>query len=224
MAQVHKKRHSPNPYIDRVWHTKNTSDGVYLATPDGSWDLIVGIGTDGSRTMMLTGQATEPAYVPYTAGTSAVVISFAAGAYLPHIKGGALLNSTESLPVSGDNFRLAGHNFKLPTYQSAESLVEKMVQAGVLKNNSIVEASLSGKPKAASRRAVQRHFKDTTGVAQKTLQQIHQAQHAVQLLQQGKNPTQAAMDAGYTDQPHLTKSLKRIMHKKPSNVDDVHKI
>jgi hypothetical protein len=224
MTQVHQTRHSSNPYIDRVWHSQNMSDGVYLATPDGSWDLILGVNRDGGYTMLLTGQATEPAYIPYEAGTSSVVISFAAGAYLPYLAGRTLLNSGETLPVTGGHFHLTGHRFPLPTYNNAEVIVEEMVRVGVLKNDEIVEGILRGKPKAASKRAVQRHFKGTTGVAHKTLLRIHQAQHAVRLLQQGKSPAEAAADAGYADQPHLAKSLKSIMHKKSSDVDDVHKL
>ena len=47
MSQVHKKRSSDNLYIDTIWQTQNLEDGVYLATPDGSWDLIVGIDENG---------------------------------------------------------------------------------------------------------------------------------------------------------------------------------
>ncbi|HEV7454901.1 MAG TPA: helix-turn-helix domain-containing protein [Candidatus Saccharimonadales bacterium] len=225
MTQIHTSRASDDPFIDRVWQTQNISDGTYLATPDGSWDLIMGVGRDGSRIILLTGQATEPAYIPYEGGTSSVVISFSAGAYLPHIAGKKLINSGEFLPIIDEHhFSLAGHIFALPTYENAEELVSTMVQAGILKNDDIVDGVLRGKPKAASERAVQRHFKATTGITHKKLQQIRKAQHAIKLLKQGKNPAEAAMDAGYSDQPHLAKSLKRIMHAKPSDIDDIHKL
>ena len=76
MTQKHTSRLSASPLIDRVWHTENVTDGVYIATPDCAWDLLALKLQDGSRTMMLAGQQTKYLDVPYSAGTSAVVISF----------------------------------------------------------------------------------------------------------------------------------------------------
>lgn len=54
--------------------------------------------------------------------------------------------------------------------------------------------------------------------------QIRRAQEAVRRLQKGEKPVDAALSAGYSDQPHLAKSLKKIMGSHPSNVDDIHKL
>lgn len=175
--------------------------------------------------MMLTGQATIPMNVPYKAGTGSVVISFKSGAYLPLYPSDTLLDDVMMLPSFDDNhFILAGHTFAFPNFDDAETLIEKMVTLGILKNNEVVGKALQGKAKAMSERARQRHFVRTTGLTQKYLEQIQRAQRAVRLLQQGKKPIEAAADAGYADQPHLAKSLKRIMRSKPSNVDDIHKL
>ncbi len=225
MSQIHQSRSSDNPYIDRVWRSQNISDGVYLATPDGSWDLIVLIQSDGSRNMMLTGQATEAAEVPYTAGTSSVVISFAAGAYLPDYPGSKMLNLFEVLPsLDNDHFMIAGHTFQFPEYDTAEVLVTEMITAEILKMDTVVAAILGGDTKALSDRAKQRHFLQTTGLTRKSLEQIRRAQEAVALLQAGQKPIDVAADAGFADQSHLSKSLKKIMRASPSNVDDIHKL
>lgn len=73
MSQIHHSRYSKHPFIDRVWQSKNLTDGTYLATPDGSWDLIVMIEPGKARRVMLAGQFTEPMDVPYRAGTGSVV-------------------------------------------------------------------------------------------------------------------------------------------------------
>jgi hypothetical protein len=225
MTQVHQSRHSKHPFIDRVWYTRNITDGVYSATPDRSWDLIMGIDEHGNRHVMVAGQATKTALVPYKAGTIGIVISLTAGAYMPHAPGDTLLDSVEILDnVDDKHFRLAGHDFIFPTFDNAEDLVEEMVQLGIIKGDEVVMKALNGNPKALSSRAMQRHFVHTTGTTHKQLQQIERAQEAVKLLKQGKKPIDAAVDAGYTDQPHLSKSLKRIMNTKPSDVDDIHKL
>lgn len=225
MTQVHKSRKSDNPYIETVWSTESKADGVYLATPDASWDLIIATNPDGSKLAFITGQATKPQEIPYEKGSSSLVISFAPGAYMPEYPGDTLLDSMEFLPNFDENhFMLAGHTFEFPTFENIEKLVEKLVTLGILMNDKIVNDVMQGKRAALSERAVQRHFVRTTGMTQKYFDQIHRAQLAVRLLQGGEKPLDVAAEAGYTDQSHLAKSLKKIMHKKPSDITDIHKL
>ncbi len=221
MTQVHKSRKSVHPFVETIWQSTNITDGTYLATPDRSWDLITMIHKDGTRQMMLAGQATKPMQVPYLAGTSSVVISFAPSTYLPSYPSDTLIDSFEMLPVpDNEHFELAGHIFPFPTFEDAETLVEQMTEKGILKNDPVV----GGEQLAHSDRTAQRHFTSTTGMSRKSLEQIERAQRAVSLLQKGKRPADAAADSGYSDQPHLTKSLKKIMGVSPTNTDDVHKL
>lgn len=221
MTQIHKSRKSSHPLIETVWQTKNIADGTYLATPDRSWDLITLVHQDGSRQMMLTGQATKPMQVPYKAGTNSVVISFALSTYLPSHPSASLVDSFEILPtVDNTHFRLADHVFAFPSFDDAEVLVDDLLRQGVLKNDPVVD----GSQRAHSDRTVQRHYNETTGLSRKSLEQIERAQQAVILLQKGERPVDAAVDSGYSDQPHLTKSLKKIMGISPTKPGDVHKL
>lgn len=224
MSQRHVYRDSDNSYIDRIWATENITDGIYKATPDGCWDLIMII-ANGKTQMMLTGQASKTTMVPYKAGTSAVVISFTAGAYMPQMSGPKMLDLIEMLPNSGDDhFILLNQVFKFPTYENAEELVQDMETRGLLAMDDVVAAVLQGNPKAMSDRNMQRHFIKATGLTRKSLDQIHRAQQVVTLIKQGSPLDAAAAEAGYSDQPHLTKSLKKIMHSRPSDVEDIHKL
>ncbi|GLQ81367.1 hypothetical protein GCM10007881_48880 [Mesorhizobium huakuii] len=71
---------------------------------------------------------------------------------------------------------------------------------------------------------MQQHFKNTTGITQKDFQLIRRAQEAVRRLKAGDSAAAVAFDLGYTDQPHMIKSIKKIMGSLPSNLDAVHKI
>jgi hypothetical protein len=225
MSQTHERRPSPSPYIDTVWHTKNTSDGVYLATPDGAWDLIVLVQADGSRSAMLAGQATKTAAVPYRADTSSVVISFAAGAYLTCLSAERLVDRVELLSnADTEHFILAGRSFAFPSFDSAETLADELSRAGILAYDDTVQQLLGGNGQAMSTRAGQRHIARVTGMTRKTLEQIWRAQAAVKLLQQGNSPAAVAADTGYSDQSHLTHSLRRIMNATPTDVEDIHKL
>ena len=224
MVQKHARRPSLHPWIDTVWQTVCLSDGIYKATPDGSWDLIRSVAPDGASVVFLSGQATEPVKVPYLEGESSVVISFAAHVYLAgdrEVRTGAAVRPLE---VRGERFLLDGVTLPLPTFQNAESLVDEMIGAGLLLSDDIVAKAFTAKPKAASRRSVQLHFKHTTGITQKDFQLIRRAQEAVRRLKDGENAAAVAVDLGYTDQPHMIKSIKKIMGALPSNLEAVHKI
>lgn len=224
MVQKHTRRSSPHPWIDAVWQTLCLSDGVYKATPDGSWDLILSVAPDGNPMVFLSGQATEPVEVPYREGEHSVVISFSAHVYLARdreVRTGAAIRP---LAVTADHFRLDDVELPLPTFQNAESLVDAMIEAGLLLSDDIVAKAFTAKPRAASRRSVQQHFKATTGITQKDFQLIRRAQEAVRRLKDGQNAASVAVDLGYTDQPHMIRSIKKIMGALPSNLEAVHKI
>lgn len=225
MTQKHISRSSTNPLIDRVWHTENIAAGIYIATPDCAWDLLALQLQDGTRMMMLAGQQTKYLEVPYAAGTSAVVISFTASAYLAGLKGDELVDATMMLPNDGEGrFILLDHSFAFPSYETAEELVKSMVNAGILKQDDVVASVLEGQPKAMSSRTMQRHFHEVTGISRKALNKIRRAQDAVKMLQEGTATAEVAAEVGYTDQSHLTKDLKKIMGSGASATDHIHKL
>jgi AraC-like DNA-binding protein len=224
MTQKHTQRASSHPWIDTVWQTVCLGDGIYKATPDGSWDLILSVSPEGEPLVFLSGQATEPVEVPYLAGEHSVVVSFAAHVYLAtenEVRTGA---AVRFLPVRGDRFDLDGADLPLPTFEDAEALVDQMIRAGLLKSDDLVAKAFSDNPKAASKRSVQQHFKRTTGITQKDFQMIRRAQEAVRRLKRGERPAGVAADLGYTDQPHMITSIKTIMGHLPSNLELVHKL
>jgi AraC-like DNA-binding protein len=224
MTQEHTQRASAHPWIDTVWQTVCLDDGIYKATPDGSWDLLLSVSPEGVPLVFLSGQATEPVEVPYLAGEHSVVISFAAHVYLAtesEVRTGA---SVRFLPVTGDRFDLDGTELALPSFENAEELVDEMIRAGLLKSDDLVAKAFSDNPKAASQRSVQQHFKRTTGITQKDFQMIRRAQEAVRRIKRGEAPAAVAVDLGYSDQPHMIKSIKTIMGHLPSDLELVHKL
>lgn len=219
MSQVHTKRTSDHPYIDAIWSTECKTDGMYTATPDGAWDLIYAETPDGEKMLFFAGQQSGPQQIPYKKGERSLVISFTGSTYLKDMPKGM-----EFLPIKGDQFTFAGHAFPLPTLENAEALTDMLAELGLLKNDEVVARVLNDKPKGASPRTVQLHFKAATGLTMNYFEQIRRAQEAVRQLQAGKKPLDVASDVGYTDQAHMIRSLKKIMGRLPSNVDDLHKL
>ena len=174
---------------------------------------------------MLAGQQTRFLEVPYQAGTSAVVISFTASAYLVGLKSDELLDATIMLKNKDDShFMLLDKIFPFPDYDTAEAVVQAMVSSGILRQDDVVASVLEGQPKAMSSRTMQRHFHEVTGVSRKGLDKIQRAQNAVKMLQAGTASAKVAAEVGYTDQAHLTKDLKKIMGSGTSETSHIHKL
>jgi methylphosphotriester-DNA--protein-cysteine methyltransferase len=96
--------------------------------------------------------------------------------------------------------------------------VQLLVRKGVLVRDPVVDAALQGQLVDLSARTVQRHFLRTTGLTQGAVRQIERARHATKLLQEGASVADTAMEAGYFDQPHLTRSLKYFIGQTPKQI------
>lgn len=219
MSQHHKNRSSDHPYIDTVWRVGSLEDGVYHATPDGSWDLIYIIKPDGKRMLFFSGQDTRPVEVSYEKGEISLIISFMASIYLSNRP-----DNFTPLSINDETFNYEGYDFPLPSWENAEQLVDLFIERGLIQNDEIVEGVLGDKRRAASKRSVQMHFRKATGITKKDFDQIHRAKEAVKLLKDGHKPADVATTAGYTDQAHMIRSLKKIMGRLPSDVSDIHKL
>ena len=57
-----------------------------------------------------------------------------------------------------------------------------------------------------------------TGLTRGVIRQIRRAEAAAELLARGVPAVDAARRAGYADQPHLTRSLRRFVGQTPSQI------
>jgi len=71
---------------------------------------------------------------------------------------------------------------------------------------------------ALSSRSVQRRFCHATGISQRTARQIERARTAVRLLKDGASILDTVEQAGYADQSHLTRALKRLAGLTPAEL------
>ena len=67
-------------------------------------------------------------------------------------------------------------------------------------------------------RTVRHRFLQATGLTQKHIQQYKRAQRAVMLLRQGMSIIDTVFEAGFYDQPHLTRALKRFVGYTPAQI------
>jgi len=141
------------------------------------------------------------------------------GTFLPHLPTRSLLDTGVTLPEAADNtFWLSGSAWEFPTSDNAEIFVRRLVRAGLLVRDPVIEAALQGQIKDLTPRSVQYHFLQATGITQNMARQIERARSATLLLQQGVSISETILEAGYYDQPHLTRSLQRFIGQTPAEL------
>jgi hypothetical protein len=129
------------------------------------------------------------------------------------------VNGDVTLPAATRaSFWLGGSAWQLPDYENAATFVAWLVRAGLLVIDPAVPAALRNELTGASLRTVQRRFLQASGVTPSTARQIERARYATLLLKRGDSIADAIHEAGYFDQPHLTRSLKRFVGQTPAEL------
>lgn len=146
-------------------------------------------------------------------------IQFGLGTFMPGLPPARLVDRSLTLPhVSRASFRLNGSAWELPRPDNADVFVNRLVRAGLLMHDPVASAALHGDVKGLSTRSVERRVSRATGLTRGVIRQIRRAETAVELLARGVSAGDVAHVAGYADQPHLIRSLKRFVGLTPSQI------
>jgi AraC-like DNA-binding protein len=148
-----------------------------------------------------------------------VGITFKLGAWMPLLPTGDRLDAEVILPLATrKSFWLHGKAWPFPDYDTADTFVARLVRDGLLMREPLVDAALHGQLKALSRRTIQRRFLRATGLPLSSVRQIELAREAEALLERGVSILDTVDQTGYADQPHLTRSLKRLIGRTPAQI------
>lgn len=210
-------RPADSPFVHTITRWVIGDNDGERAVPDGRWDLVV-LKQAGQTNVLLTGQTTRTVPLQFNPGDEIITISFKASAFLSFVPAVAMLDRSLLLPKTRHNFQLASDVFEIPTFDNAESFVQSLVKKGHIDQDEVVEALLRGRSPAYSPRSVQRRFLRTTGMTHNTFRQIQRARQAATLLQNGIPAIEVTFEMGYADQPHLSRSLKRILGQTPTEI------
>ena len=210
MSFEYEDKPSRSRFVDIIWRTHDTSDGTYLAAADACWDMIFIRSVHGNRAL-LSGPSSKITPVLYSAGNRNFGIRFHRGSFLTHVPTTTMVDITEALPMpTPESFLLAGSEWPMPTYETADDFVVELERRGLLSDDPLVNAALRGDEPAASVRSVQRHVSHVTGLTSNRIRQIVRAREAAERLRRGDSILDVTHDLGYADQAHLTRDLKRL--------------
>ncbi len=218
MSAIFEGRLSDSPYIEMVWRGHAEKDYSPVCPADVRWNLLF-LKRNGRVRVSAEGPTTSFVPKTQTEGTEFLVIKFALGAYLPYLPVSNLVDSDAVLPEAASNaFWLNGSAWQFPDFDNAETFVDRLVREELLICDPVVTAVLQDQPQAISPRTVRRRFLYSTGLTPKVIQQIERAQRAAALLEKGASILDVTYQAGYADQPHLTRSLRRFYGQTPAEI------
>jgi AraC-like DNA-binding protein len=218
MSYTYEDKHLDSLYVDKIWHTYTTSDGVFTAGLDGNWDIIIFRNAENVH-VTVNGIGKHAVDVPYVAGIDTIGIALKPGVFLQDFKGKDIVDSQHTLSKGNISYvRIGGHLLKIPDFESAEMFIDELIEKGILLINPAVTTLNSGDTRGFSERSLRRHTMNTTGLSPYFFHQIQRAQQATRLLQQGMPIAQVAVESGYTDQAHMTKAVKALMGMTPAQI------
>ena len=207
-----------SPYIEWVGHGYTVADGLEMRPAEYNWHLNFTRQAGVLRTLVV-GALELARPLSYTAGAESLWIRFRVGTFLPKIRPTTVLNREIELPVgSGNNFWLSDRVLAIPTFENADTFAEHLMPVGALACDPLVDAALRDELAGVPNRTIRHHFRHSTGLRRGFIRQIRRAQQAVRLLRQGNPPLDTAHELGYSDQPHLTRSLKRFLGDTPGGI------
>jgi hypothetical protein len=212
-------RASDSPHVERVWRSRSRSGGSFLSMAEGNIELVV-TRLPGLLAVTLRGPVSRGALVECPPNGEWLAIRFRLGTYLPGIATAALIDHHDAdLPVlPNGRFWLAGRTWEIPRYDRAEDLVARLAHAGVIARSHATDAAIEGDVDWMSQRSVQRHFRRVTGMTFSRYRQIERARHAALLLIGGSSVLDAAFEAGYFDQAHLTRAVRHLIGMTPARL------
>jgi hypothetical protein len=173
----------------------------------------------GHITISLHGPETGATCKEFPAEGEWFGIAFKLGTFVPHLSSSSLTDGNIVLPdVSGRSFSLCHSAWQFPNYENADTFVDRLVRAGVVVHDPLLNAIHQGQSSSLSLRTVQYRVLRSTGLSQRTIRQIERARYAAALLKQGVSIFDTVYEAGYSDQPHLTRSMKHFIGLTPAEI------
>jgi len=210
------------PFINCIWHAIAEHDGVYTDPANEFWCLGFAKHGDGSLSVELYGPSLHPRVLQGHAGEEYWGIEFKAYVALAVMSKGGILNTNALLPVVDTSFLIGDQRYAIPIYSELERFAQQLQEDRVIMADQRIDRALQGDDAGFSERSRQRYFKSVTGLTKKQIEQLQRARHAYYLLQTGSSLPQAAMVAGYADQPHMTRSLKLLRGETPAQIIAAH--
>jgi AraC-like DNA-binding protein len=217
-----EKRASDSSFVESIWRAHSERPAPFTSMAAIHWEMVV-THHQGKTTFTVRGPETKATHDHVRAGVEWLGITFQLGTFMPDLPARKLLDRRDAvLPeATSQSFWLNGSVWQFPTFENADTFVNRLVREELVVHDPVVDAALQGHLHGLTLRSVQSRFLYATGLTQCTVRQIERARHAATLLEQGVSILDTVHEAGYFDQSHLTRSLKRFIGRTPAQIAHV---
>jgi hypothetical protein len=213
-----ERRSSRTPMIEQTWQTRSEPEESFISVAVSHWVMVV-TRQRGTARLTVRGPETKATIVAIPQEAEFFGIEFSLGSFMPGLPPGKLVDSSLTLPsATKRSFWLDGSEWELPGPDNADVFAGRLIRAGLLVHDPVAPAALHGDVEGLSERSVERRVSRATGLTRGAIGQIRRAERAAEMLCRGVSPVDVAGKAGYADQPHLTRSLKRFLGQTPSQI------
>lgn len=218
MTIVAHERVSDSPYIETVIHGHSLGAGSTIRPAEIHWHMVF-VKHNGIVLPLVVGPLKSSGIASWGGEAEILWIKFKLGTFIPHLPTKNLLDKETALPdASGKSFWLHGSAWQFPNFENVETFIDRLVRDEALAHDPVVNAVLHDQPQNIPSRTVRHRFSRATGLTQIHVRQYERAQHAHILLQRGVSIMDTVYEAGYFDQPHLTRALKHWIGYTPAQI------
>lgn len=218
MSFIFDERPSDSPFIQSIWRTNSYGERSFVAPAQSQWEMVITTHS-GITQLTVVGPQSSALLTPIPEDASFMGIVFKLGTYMPHLPVKEFVNAGLNMPgASCQSVWLDSMTWQIPNFENADTFVTHLVRAGLIMRDPVVGAVLDDQTPDVSLRSVQRRFLHITGLTHKRIQQIERARQAVSMIEEGQPILDTALELGYADQAHLTRSLKRFIGQTPGEL------
>lgn len=224
MDLVFEERPSDSPWVETIWHSRSEHANSFISMADSHYGMVIAK-YKGKSVITVRGPETKATLAKELPDAEYFGIRFKHGVSISSLPARMLMDRQDlNLPeASSKSFWLNGSAWEFPTYANADTFIDWLRRDRLLVHDPVVNETLKGQPVDFSLRTVQRRFLQATGLSQNTVFQIERARFATTLLKQGVPIPDTVYQAGYFDQPHLTRSLKHFIGMTPAQIVDANR-
>jgi hypothetical protein len=198
------------PLVQRVWWASCDAPTRFTSAAKASSMIAFARSGDG-LTVHVRGPETTGTSLTCAEGWEFFGVELRLGAYLPLYPPSGLTDLNDALlpTLPGDRILLDNRDWEMPTVQNIDVFVNRLVRAGVLIFDPLVDEIRHGeRPRGMSERIAQIRFRRSVGISHRKLDSIEHAQHAAQLLTAGRSIADVVAASGYYDQPQLARAMR----------------
>lgn len=212
-----EERLSESPVVDLIWYSRGEYATQFISMAQTRWSLVIA-SIDGDVTVGIHGPETKATRLVAPANAEFLSVMFKVGTMMPQFPLFKDMADITFPNATNNSFWLGTRTWQLPNKENIDVFIGQLVRDGLLIHDKVVADTLKRRPVEISLRSVQRRFKQATGLTYGTFEQINRARYATKLLKNGRSPLAVVAEAGYYDQPHLIRSLKRFIGLTPQEI------